>query len=135
MEKLKPFGLPKAERLCSTKAIEDLFASGQSRYSYPIRVVYKLVEVRNDEPAAQIMFSVPRKRFKLAITRNLIRRRMREAYRLNKAFLLKGRQNQNIGFRLAFLYSANETCNYKTIEKSIISHLTELGQNAFSNAQ
>ena len=73
----------KEERLCNKKLIDELFHNGSSFLCYPFKVSWLLV----DEPAqfpAQVLFSVSKKRYKRAVDRNLIKRRMREAYRLHK---------------------------------------------------
>src|SRR5271170_3084196 len=73
----------KEERLCNKKLIDGLFHSGSSFLCYPFKVSWLVVEEPRIYPA-QIVFSVSKKRFKRAVDRNLIKRRMREAYRLNK---------------------------------------------------
>jgi ribonuclease P protein component len=80
--------LSKNDRLHRQKRIDYLFAAGKSAVSYPIRVV--AVPAADDlldahEPALQTLFSVAKKRFKRAVQRNRHKRRMREAYRLEKA--------------------------------------------------
>ena len=80
--------LSKNDRLHRQKRSDYLFAAGKSAVSYPIRVVAvpaadDLLDAR--EPALQTLFSVAKKRFKRAVQRNRHKRRMREAYRLEKA--------------------------------------------------
>ena len=73
----------KEERLCSRKYLDLLFKNGSSFLLYPFRVSYLFI----DEPAdvqAQVVINVPKKRYKRAVDRNLLKRRIREAYRLNK---------------------------------------------------
>ncbi|MGM9479256.1 ribonuclease P protein component [Pedobacter sp. GSP4] len=73
----------KEERLCSRKYLDLLFKNGSSFLLYPFRISYLFV----DEPAsvqAQVVINVPKKRYKRAVDRNLLKRRIREAYRLNK---------------------------------------------------
>ncbi len=73
----------KEERLCSRKHLDLLFKNGSSFLLYPFRVSYLFI----DEPAhvqAQVVINVPKKRYKRAVDRNLLKRRIREAYRLNK---------------------------------------------------
>lgn len=74
----------KEERLCSKKHLDLLFKNGSSFLLYPFRISYLFVS----EPTTfrvQVVISVPKKRYKRAVDRNLIKRRIREAYRLNKA--------------------------------------------------
>ncbi|WP_421939140.1 ribonuclease P protein component [Pedobacter sp.] len=73
----------KEERLCSRKHLDLLFKNGSSFLLYPLRISYLFI----DEPAevkAQVVINVPKKRYKRAVDRNLLKRRIREAYRLNK---------------------------------------------------
>ena len=73
----------KEERLCSKKLIDLLFKNGSSFLLYPFRVSYLLVETDHQYPA-QVVINVAKKRYKRAVDRNLVKRRTREAYRLQK---------------------------------------------------
>lgn len=73
----------KEERLCSRKHLDLLFKNGSSFLLYPFRVSYLFVDQATDVPA-QVVINVPKKRYKRAVDRNLLKRRIREAYRLNK---------------------------------------------------
>ncbi len=74
----------KEERLCSKKHLDLLFKNGSSFLFYPFRISYLFVDALLPSPV-QVVISVPKKRYKRAVDRNLIKRRIREAYRLNKA--------------------------------------------------
>ena len=96
-----PHTLGKEERLCSRKAIEELFSGGhQSVSAYPIRAVF----MPREEPGIRIMVSVSKRYFKRAVKRNRIKRRIREAYRLQKELLLP----LNGGLDIAFLWTSDE---------------------------
>nr|WP_294874147.1 ribonuclease P protein component [uncultured Pedobacter sp.] len=73
----------KEERLCSRKLIDLLFKNGSSFLLYPFRVSYLYVDTENKYPV-QVVINVSKKRFKKAVDRNLIKRRTREVYRLQK---------------------------------------------------
>jgi ribonuclease P protein component len=66
-----------------------------------------------------VLFSVPKRQFKHAVDRNLIRRRMKEAYRLNKT-LLSG------AFSIAFIYISKEIEKYEVIEKGMKGALKKM---------
>lgn len=73
----------KEERLCSRKLIDLLFKDGSSFLLYPFRVSYLLADTPFKFPA-QVVINVSKKRYKRAVDRNLVKRRCREAYRLQK---------------------------------------------------
>ncbi len=120
----------KDERLCSVKVIDNLFDRKNSAnggvFAYPLRVVFKPTEVENTENTitnppkpTQVLFSVPKRQFKHAVDRNLIRRRMKEAYRLNKN-LLSGT------FSIAFIYIGKGIEKYNVIEKGMKGALKKM---------
>ena len=62
------------------------------------------------------MVSVPKRLHKRANVRNLLNRRMREAYRLNKEPLREICIRENIRLSLGLLYTSGEIADYKTYE-------------------
>ena len=61
----------------------------------------------------QAAFAVPKRNFKLAVSRNRIKRQMRERYRLHKQLLIA---NNTPGFALLFLYLGKDKPNYNKLE-------------------
>ena len=93
--------LPKEERLCSRKALEELFGGGhQSVSAFPIRAVF----MPNEVGMVRIMVSVSKRYFKRAVKRNRIKRQLREAYRLQKELL----QPLAGGLDIAFLWTSDD---------------------------
>ncbi len=117
---MKPFGFQKSERLCSKKSIDEVFTQGTSVFAYPIKANYTVKTLCEGEPAVQALFVVPKKRFKRAVHRNALRRRMREAYRLNKHSLTQWCQNNNLQLRIAFMYVSSEQINFEQIQNAIV---------------
>lgn len=122
------YSLPKAERLCSKKSIDLIFGKGESFVVYPYRIVYTLLEESTQEAPAAMFVSVPKKKFKRAVKRNLIRRRVKEAYRLNKEALIATLQEKNLRIAIAFLYLDKEIREFESIESKMKELLNQLTQ-------
>jgi ribonuclease P protein component len=122
---MKPLGFPKKERLCSKKSIEKIFSEGKSIFTYPIKSAYFLEPLQNDEEPVQVLFVVPKRKFKHAVKRNALRRKMREAYRLNKQFLIDWCLSNNIQLRIAFIYVASEPIDFSNQQKAFVSIINQ----------
>lgn len=115
----------KSEHLCGEKRIARLFTQGEAFIAYPLRVVY-IIEPKKDDASASIMVSAPKKRFKRAVKRNLLKRRMREAYRLNKTNLTEALDTKNLQIHVAFNYVSDELMDFEQIEKKMKVALQKL---------
>ncbi|MEI6049486.1 MAG: ribonuclease P protein component [Bacteroidota bacterium] len=115
----------KSEKLCSTKVISGLFESGNIFYSSLFKVVWGRSPVAFPAPA-QVVFSVSKRGFRLAVTRNLIKRRLREAYRKNKKLLYEHLIRENTQIAFVVILKGNSVPDYLTIEKSIKDMITKL---------
>jgi len=120
------FTFTKEERLCSKILIDKLFTDGKSVYSPPFRFVFMPVEYLKGEFPAQVVFSVPKRNFKLAVKRNLIRRRMREAYRLNKSDFYEALTLSEKKLAIMIIYIEKEISEYPRIETGIIKGLKKV---------
>lgn len=117
---MSQFGLKKNERLKSKKDISSLFTEQQFVFQYPIKLFYRITDC---ESSHKILFSVSvsKKNIRQANKRNLIKRRIRENYRLNKnGFKFLDAENKQL--QLMFLYIAKDVVDYNTINKTIIKH-------------
>lgn len=124
------FSFKKEERLCSKKEIDKLFSAGNAFLVYPIKVVFTETEFPEKFPA-KVAFTVSKKLFKKAVRRNLIKRRMREAYRLNKHLLVS--DNFISKKSIFFIYIGKEIHDFKTIEKAMLRSLANLAKKTTPN--
>ena len=118
----------KSERLCSTKLISGLFEDGHIFYTSLFKVVWNTSPVTLPHPA-QVAFSVSKRGFRLAVARNLIKRRMREGWRKNKYLLYGSLSTENIQVVLIVIMTGKSIPDYEYIEKSmkeIISKLSKI---------
>lgn len=112
--------LSKDHRLKSRKGIQKVFTGGASIFVHPIKLFYtSRNRTDHKQPIFKVGVSVPKRLHKKATTRNLLKRRMREAYRQNKPVLSS---DYNIGLKgwdLMFVLIDKEITDYKMILKSI----------------
>ncbi len=120
----------KAERLCSKKHIEALFAGdNRSLTAYPLRAVYTETEDEKivNSKSVSLLISVSKRHFKHAVDRNRAKRLIREAYRLNKGLLLD-HLPEDTQLDLAFIWMSDELCDYAIIEtkmKTLLQRIAE----------
>lgn len=76
------------------------------------------------ETGVKALFVVPKKKFRDANDRNKLKRRMREAYRLQKAEFYQTFKAENNSFTVGFIYYANQAETYTIIAKAIKKLLT-----------
>jgi len=118
---VRSFTFTKAERLSKEKTIKELFEKGSSFYLYP----FKVIHIPNPDKSAslnQILISVPSRQFKRAVDRNKIKRRIREAYRVQKAVL----SNKSEKAIFTFIYTAKDILPYVELKEKVLIVLTKL---------
>ncbi len=123
------YTLKKDEKLRHKRLVDDLFANGKTLYEFPLRLTWRVIDAeelagsfRSDIPAKvgriQMLVTVPKKKRRRAVDRVLMRRRIREAYRLNRVPLKDIAENiDNAGtLSLAFIYMSDKNLPYSLIE-------------------
>jgi ribonuclease P protein component len=117
------FTFSKNERLCSKKIIDRLFAEGKSVFVFPLKMVYLETGLGTKTPA-QAGFAVSKKNFKRAVQRNLIKRRIREVYRLQKPEFYAAMKELQVA--VFFFYTSKEIVDYAVIESALKKGLKKL---------
>lgn len=116
---MNDFRLPKPTHLCSQTAIDRLFAQRDVKgaLAYPLRAVWgdNLSRTRGD--AVQFLPSVPKKRLRHAVDRVTMRRRIREAYRLNRQKYFP--ESLEAPLDILFVYVGNTPEPYAKVENAM----------------
>lgn len=133
------FTLRKAERLRHRTLVEQLFEHGESLYDFPLRLKWRILDsdslagafrIPTSEKIGrmQMMITVPKKRRKRAVDRVLLRRRIREAYRLNRHILFDAldKRPDIASLEMAFIYIHDDNIDYQHIEKKMIRLLHKI---------
>ncbi len=117
---------PLKEHLKSKSIIDKLYAEGASVTAYPLRAVFIEVPADSQEPAATILISVAKRRFRHAVDRNLVKRRIREAYRMNKNPFIDSLNTQGKKMAVAILYIDTKHNSTEFLMKKMSKLLTAI---------
>ena len=112
--------LPKEERLCGKTTVSALISDGKWGTTAHLRYCW----AGRDGGVNRLMVAVPKKFFKRAVRRNLLKRRLREAYRLQKELL------PGTGIDLMLSYSHPEVADYATLFAEVTDILTRISRHS-----
>ena len=111
--------LPKKERLCGKTGISKLLANGKHGNIPGFRFCYL---TGNQLEYNRIMVSVPKQLFKRAVKRNLLKRRIRESWRLQKETL------NTVGVDILFTYSTKEILKFEDIQAAVAKIIEKINK-------
>ncbi|HNY02125.1 MAG TPA: ribonuclease P protein component [Bacteroidales bacterium] len=117
---------PKDERLCRRSEIGVLHQQGIPIRIYPFRATWMQTPAMPGLARVRVVMMVSKARFRQAVKRNLLRRRMREAFRLNKHILLDHLPEGAGPIALSISYTAKEILPFDLIQAKIILLLQRL---------
>lgn len=116
---MKGLRLYKKEKLCSQVAVEQLFMRGSGAsgaLDYPLRAVWRTNPRRRSDAPIAFVISVPKKRLRHAVDRVAMRRRIREAYRLQRHLYP---MPDGTRVDLAFVYVADRLMPYQAVYAAV----------------
>ena len=125
---MKGLRLYKKEKLCSTVAVEQLVMRGSDTtgaLDYPLRAVWRPNPRRHSDAPVAFLISVPKKRLRHAVDRVAMRRRIREAYRLQRHLYP---MPPGTRFDLAFVYVADRLMPYTAVHAAMGKLLARMQQ-------
>ena len=120
------FTLCKEERLWGERVIANLFQHGRSFFQSPYKVVWIKIHESSAFPS-RFGVSVSKRCFKRAVKRNLMKRRTREAFRLNR-HILKTAVSDGNQIILMVIYTSDQLLPFGEVEKTMKKILHRIAQ-------
>ncbi|MCX6281042.1 MAG: ribonuclease P protein component [Bacteroidetes bacterium] len=120
-----PLTFSKNERLHELRFIRSLFERGRVFSNQPLKITWMKIHEKTG-PFCQVMISVPKAVQRKSVNRNIIRRRLREAYRLNKSILYTDPPPGLPNLVFCLTYTSKEILTYRSIHDKIILLLRRL---------
>ena len=126
--KQKAASFTKGEKLCGVKAISELFSVGRPLNLPPLRIIYRVMPEDPSLETVRVLISVPKRYFRKAVDRNLIKRRIREAYRQNKTVLISSLSGSGKRCDLAIIWNDTVIQPYALTEKCVKEMIVKLSR-------
>jgi len=115
-------GLSKAERLSGRSNIATLVKCGKWGSSAHLKYCFH----PNSVGVNRILVAVPKKFFKRAVKRNLLKRRIREAYRTQKVLLFPPSPLTGRGTDVLIQYNSPEIVDYAIVRAEVAAALASV---------
>ena len=98
--------------ISSVKEIKDIFNNGKHFKAKYLKFIYEVDPELNSK--FRLLISVPKKKIKLAVKRNNIKRRI-------KAFYFKKNETHKLNIKVIIIYNYSKPVKYLKLEKDILS--------------
>ncbi|MFA5848538.1 MAG: ribonuclease P protein component [Bacteroidales bacterium] len=115
----------KEEKLTSVIRIQEIFDKGKVLFIHPVKIYY----LPNDCPYNRVLITVPKRLHKKAVSRNLLKRRIREAYRLNKGYFLPDTPSDRF-VDINIVYISSDIMEFKPLNNKISNALGKIKKNS-----
>ena len=113
------FTLGNEERLKSNLSIQELLTNGRTVSLFPLKIYWNFSTDPHQKYPVRAAMNVPKRKFRRAVDRNLMRRRLREVYRLNKNLLYETLDQNQQKIQLIILLLSDEFIPYGQLEKDM----------------
>ena len=133
MRRIRGNTFPKSERLTSKEAFDHIFSKGESLRSGPFRIRFAFID--KEESAIKTAFAVPKRLQKRAVDRNSIKRRMREAYRLNRHPLYERLLEKGVTLGMIIVYTSPTVPDSSEVREKIMLLLKRLEEEVFPTSK
>lgn len=123
------YSLGKEERLKSGLAIQDLLKNGKAVSEFPLKIYWSISNGHRQKFPARVAVSVPKHKFKRAVDRNLMKRRIRESYRQNKNLIYDPLLNRGLKIEMIILFLSDEFIPFDNLDARIRELLRKLANS------
>lgn len=114
-------GLSKSEILRHKRSISNIFSSADAIKVTCFPIKFIVIPVKELESThVEVLFTVPVRNIRRAVDRNLIRRRMKEAYRIQKSEIQKGMPSDK-SFNIGVIYISKELLSFDVISSAFLN--------------
>jgi ribonuclease P protein component len=120
------FTFGKEERLKSNLAIQELLKHGKAISRFPLKIYWNFSPDPHQKYPVRAAITVPKRKFRRAVDRNLMKRRLREAYRLHKNILYGTLNQHQKKIQLIILLLSDEFIPFGQLEKEMREILLQL---------
>lgn len=118
---MSAYGFPKSEHLSGKRDIAALLKDGK----WGACGCLKYCWLNREEGPSRLLVSVPKRHFKRAVKRNLIKRRIREAWRLSKP-VDANPADAHYGIDILIQYTSEEVADFATIRTDLAAVLSRI---------